>query len=107
VIRVLVMCVWTPERPFHPGPAPAPPAMVSVERANEVMRAACGEGRGARSEERGKIRTIVAHVVVSKCQVVHASLGRCGGVESAQNDVRDALTGQHVAADDRSIGRGV
>lgn len=29
VIRVLVMCVCTPLRPFHVGPAPAPPAIVS------------------------------------------------------------------------------
>mmetsp|Transcript_20861 Transcript_20861/g.53060 ORF Transcript_20861/g.53060 Transcript_20861/m.53060 type:complete len:238 (+) Transcript_20861:40-753(+) len=29
VMRVFVMCVCTPLRPCHPGPAPAPPAMVS------------------------------------------------------------------------------
>lgn len=29
VMRVLVMCVCTPLRPSQPGPAPAPPAMVS------------------------------------------------------------------------------
>jgi hypothetical protein len=28
VIRVLVMCVWTPEVPSQVGPAPLPPAMV-------------------------------------------------------------------------------
>jgi len=29
VMRVFVMCVCTPDRPCHVGPAPAPPAMVS------------------------------------------------------------------------------
>lgn len=29
VMRVLVMCVWTPLRPCQRGPAPAPPATVS------------------------------------------------------------------------------
>jgi len=29
VMRVLVMWLCTPERPCQPGPAPAPPAMVS------------------------------------------------------------------------------
>ena len=27
-MRVFVMCVCTPEVPFHPGPAPEPPAIV-------------------------------------------------------------------------------
>lgn len=30
-IRVLVICVWTPETPWKLGPAPEPPAMVYKE----------------------------------------------------------------------------
>ncbi len=74
-MRVLVICTCTPSVPDQPGPAPAPPAMVSVV---PVARNICllpsnGVLDGPRR--------------LSKCEIVEASLASRADIEAAQDDV--------------------